>query len=202
MRRPLPLEFEMKTVRDVVVIGAAMGGLTAIAQIALNWPRELPVSVLIALSTQDQPAATVLQIIESYAHVRVSFAVDGEAVKVGRIYVSPLGKHLTVGRFGIIRLEKPGFFDTVQPSINRLFAAAAVVYGPRVIGVVLSGEQYDGVQGMRDIEAAGGIGIVQDPDDASSPQMPRHVVRNDSPRYCVKASEIAPLLQRLVAGKT
>jgi len=192
----------MKIVRDVVVIGAAMGGLSAIARIASDWPRELPVSVLIALSTQDQPAATVLQIIGSYAHLRVGLAVDGEAVKLGRIYVSPPGKHLSVGRSGVVRLDKPGFFDAPPPSINRLFAAAAVVYGARVIGVVLSGDLYDGVQGMRDIEAAGGIGIVQDPDDAPSPQMPRHVIRNDSPRYCVKASEIAPLVQQLVAGKT
>lgn len=192
----------MKTVRDVVVIGAALGGLTAIAKIASSWPRELPVSVLIALTTQDQPARTVLQIIESYAHIRVTFAVDGETVKPGHIYVSPPNKHLSLGRFGVVRLDDLGFFDSVQPSVNRLFAAAAVVYGPRVIGIVLSGNQYDGVQGMRDIEAAGGVGIVQDPEDAIAPQMPRHVIRNDSPRYCVKASEIAPLVKRLVTGKT
>jgi two-component system chemotaxis response regulator CheB len=192
----------MNIVRDVVVIGAALGGLTAIAKIASNWPRELPISVLIALTTQDQPAKTVLQIIAPYARVGVSFAVNGEAITSRHIYVSPPDKHLSVGRFGVVRLDNPSFFDTVRPSVNRLFAAAAVVYGPRVIGIVLSGNQYDGVQGMRDIEAAGGVGIVQDPEDATAPQMPRHVIRNDSPDYCVKASEIAPLVQRLAAGKT
>jgi len=192
----------MKIVRDVVVIGAALGGLTAIAKIASGWPRELPVSVLIALNTQDQPAKTVIQIIDSYATIMVTFAVNGQTIKPRHIYVSPPNKHLSIGRPGVARLDEPGFFDMVVPSVNRLFAAAAAVYGPRVIGVVLSGNQYDGVQGMKDIEAAGGVGIVQDPDDATAPQMPRHVVRNDSPRYCVKASEIAQLVQRLVAGGT
>jgi two-component system chemotaxis response regulator CheB len=190
----------MKTVRDVVVIGAALGGLTAIVKIASNWPGGLPVSVLIALSTQDQPARAVLQIIESYAHVKVTLAVDGESIKPGHIYVSPPGKHLSIGPFGVVRIDQPSFFDGARPSINRLFAAAAVVYGPRVIGIVLSGDESDGAQGMRDIVAAGGVTIVQDPEDASAPQLPKHVIRNDSPRYCVKASEMGPLIQQLVAG--
>lgn len=192
----------MEIQRDVVVMGAALGGLTAIARIASTWPRKLPVSVLIALATQDQPADMVLRIIESYAHFGVSFAVHGELIKPGHIYLSPPGKHLSIGRLGIVRLDEPSFFDTVQPSVNRLFSSAAVVYGPRVIGIVLSGNQYDGAQGLRDIEEAGGTSIVQDPEDAVAPQMPRHVVRNNSPRYRSKASEISLLVQRLVLGKT
>lgn len=192
----------MKILRDVVVVGAALGGLTAIARIASTWPRELPVSVLIALAIEDQPAEVVLQIIKSYAHVEVSFAVHGEPIKPRHIYVSPPGKHLSIGRLGIVRLDDPGFFDTVQPSVNRLFSAAAVVYGPRVVGIVLSGNQYDGAQGLRDIEAAGGTSIVQDPEDAIAPQMPRHVVRSDSPHYRAKASEISLLVQRLVVEES
>lgn len=190
----------MKIVRDVVVISTELGGLTAIAKIAAHWPQNLPVSVLIALATEDQPAAVVLPIIESHAHVKVTVAVDGETIRPCHIYVSPTGKHLSVGRFGVVRVDLPGFFDVSQPSINRLFSAAAVVYGPRVIGVILSGNQYDGVQGMRDIEAAGGATIVQDPEDATAPQMPKHVIRHDSPRFRLKASEIPQLVQRLVTG--
>lgn len=192
----------MKIVRDVVVIGAGLGGLSAIAKIASSWPTEMHVSVLVALTTPDQPAKNVLQIIDSYAPVEVALAVNNEPIKPGRIYVSPPGKHISVGRFGVLRIDEPSFFDSVQPSVNRLFSAAAVVFGARVIGVILSGNQYDGVQGMKDIEAAGGVTIVQEPDDADAPQMPRHVLQNDSPRYVVKASEIESLLWRLVVGDT
>jgi two-component system chemotaxis response regulator CheB len=190
----------MKTARDVVVIGAALGGLTAIAKIASNWPQGLPLSVLIALNTRDQPARTVLQIIESYTHVSVTLAVEGETIQPRRIYVSPPNKHLTVGPLGVVKLEDPGFFESASPSIDRLFATAALVYGPRVIGIVLSGNSHDGVQGMHAVEAAGGVGIVQDPEDAIASRMPRNVIRNDHPHYCVKASEISPLVKRLVAA--
>ena len=190
----------MRIVRDIVVIGAGLGGLSAIAKIASTWPRELPVSVLIALTTSDQPAKNVLQIIDSYAPVGVAFAVNNERIEPRRIYVSPPGKHLSIGRFGVIRIDEPSFFDSVRPSVNRLFSAAAAVFGARVIGVILSGNQYDGVQGMKDVEAAGGVTVVQAPDDADAPQMPRHVLKNDSPRHIVTAAELKPLIWRLVAG--
>jgi two-component system chemotaxis response regulator CheB len=191
----------MKIVRDIVVIGAGLGSLSTIARIASSWPKELPVAVLIALATQGQPAETVLQVIDSYAPFQVASAINGEPIEPGHIYVSPHGKHLSIGRPGVIRVEEPSFFDNVYPSINRLFSAAAVVYGSRVIAVVLSGNQYDGVQGLRDIETAGGVSIVQDPRDASAPQMPRHVISNDHPRYTRKAAEISPLVRRLIAGE-
>lgn len=191
----------MKIVRDIVVIGAALSGLSAIAKIASTWPKDLPVSVLIALATPDQPAKDVLEILRSNALVRVTYGVNNGTIKPRHIYLSTPGKHLSIGRFGVMRIDEPGFFDSLQPSVNRLFSAAAVVFGSRVIGVILSGDQYDGVQGMRDIEAAGGVTIVQDPEDASAPQMPRHVIRNDSPRYRVSASEIGPLIRRLVIGE-
>ena len=192
----------MKVVRDIVVIGAGLGGLYAIAKVSLTWPKEFPVSVLIALATSDQPAKNVLQIIESYAPIGATFAVNNEPIEPRHIYVSPPGKHLSIGRFGVVRIDEPSFFDSVQPSVNRLFSSAATVFDARVIAIILSGNQYDGVQGMRAVEAAGGATIVQDPDDASAPQMPRHVLNNDSPRYRVKASEIEPLIRRLVVGET
>lgn len=190
----------MKIVRDVVVIGGGLGGLSAIVKIASTWPSDLPVSVLIALATSEHPAKNVLQIIDSYAPVGVAFAVANEPVVPGRIYVSPPGKHLSVGGLEIVHLSEPNLSDGAVPSINRLFSSAALVYGKRLIGVVLSGNQYDGVQGMKDIEAVGGVTIVQEPEEAHSPQLPRHVLHNDHPRYRVNAFEIKALIRRLAAG--
>ena len=192
----------MKHVRDIVVIGASLGGVTAIAKIALSWPAYLPATVMVALSMPNQPPAVVLQIIDSYAPVRVAFAIEGEAVKLRHIYLSPPNRHLVVGIGGVLRLDNGNAFDSTRPSVNRLFASAAAVYGPRVIAIVLSGNSLDGAQGMLDVEAAGGIGIVQEPDDAVDPTMPRSAIENDHPRYRVKASQIAGLVQQLMTRDT
>lgn len=187
--------------RDIVVIGAELGGVTAIAKIALSWPPDLPASVLVALSTPAQPHATVLQILSTYSTVPMAYAVQGEALRQKRIYLSPPGKHMIVRTGGFIHLDDGNAFDPTRPSINRLFAAAAAVYGPRVIGIILSGGTRDGAQGMRDIAAAGGIGIVQKPVDAVEGRMPLNAIHNDHPAHCLDASEIAPMVQRLMSGQ-
>ncbi|MFM9428598.1 chemotaxis response regulator CheB, partial [Variovorax sp. GrIS 2.14] len=83
------------------------------------------------------------------------------------------------------------------PSADHLFASAAAVYGLRVVGVLLSGRSHDGTQGLEDIEAAGGVGIVQLPETAGSAGMPYSAMRNDHPNYCLPVPQIAALLGRL-----
>lgn len=190
----------MAQVRDIVVVGAALGGVTAIAKMASAWPKELHTSLVIALATPEQPAPMVLQIIDTYAPVDVAYAIHGEAILPRRIYLSPLHKHMVIGKGGLLLLEEGSAFDAERPSVNRLFASAAAVYGPRVIGIVLSGNAKDGVQGMMDIERAGGVGIVQEPNEASEPLMPANVVRKDHPMYRARAAEIGPLLLKLMRG--
>ena len=188
----------MNEQRNIVVIGAALGGISAIAKFAKSCPAEMQASVLVALATPQQPAAMVLQILKSYAAIEVDYAVQAEKVRLGKIYLSPQGKHMSVMSGGVLRLESGQPSDANTPSVNRLFASAARVYGDRVIGIVLSGNSKEGAQGLRDIEAAGGIGIVQDPADAVEPLMPRNALRSDHPNFCVKSSEIAGLVQTLM----
>jgi two-component system chemotaxis response regulator CheB len=189
----------MNQIRDIVVIGAAAGGVTALAKVAANWPTGLPAIVMIALITPDQPSEMVLQIIASYAPLAVAYGVQGEALQHGRIYLSPPGQHMSIGIGGRVLIDAGNAFDSHRPSVNRLFAAAAAVFGARVIGIVLSGNTKDGAQGMRDITSCGGIGIVQLPEDAVEPQMPRSALKGDHPNFSVRASEIAPLVRRLMA---
>lgn len=188
----------MAQLRDIVVIGAAAGGVSAMARFAKGLPAEIQSSVIVALATPEQPARTVLQIIDSYAPIPATFAIHGEPIKARHIYLSPLGQHLFIGKGGVLMVERGNAFDSTRPSVNRLFASAAAVYGSRVIGIILSGHAKDGVQGMHDIEEAGGIGIVQDPDEATEPLMPLNVIRRDHPSYMLKAHEIGPMLKQLM----
>ena len=142
----------------------------------------------------------VLQIIASYAPVHVRYAKQGEAILTRRIYLSPPEKHLLVAQGGLISIDDGNAFDTIRPSSNRLFASAALVFGPRVIGIILSGNTKDGAQGRRTLNAQAVLASFQDPDDAVEPLMPLNGLRNDHPRFRVKAEEIAPLVKRIVRG--
>ena len=117
----------MSQVRDIVVIGASLGGVTAIAKLALAWPAHLPAAVIVALTVPGQPAQSVLQVLEGYAPVQVAYASEGEAVRLRRIYLSPPNKHLFIGPDGLLNLDSGNAFDATRPSIDRLFTSAAPV---------------------------------------------------------------------------
>jgi two-component system chemotaxis response regulator CheB len=85
----------------------------------------------------------------------------------------------------------------LPPFVEYVFQSAAFAYGARVVGVVLSGGGGDGTGGLRDIKAKGGISIVQDPNHAKNPSMPRQAIKGGDPDYCLPIAEIGPLLVRL-----
>src|SRR5262249_38856820 len=124
-------------------------------------------------------------------------AEDGARIERGKIYVAPPDRHLLVedGYMHVVRGPK---HNRYRPAIDLLFRTAARHYGPRVMGVVLTGFLDDGSSGLLAIKNAGGISIVQDPNDAQVASMPRSALEQVHPDYCVSALEIGPLINRLV----
>jgi two-component system chemotaxis response regulator CheB len=186
--------------RDILVIGAALGGLTALCRIVGGLPRRFEAAVLVALDTASQPAPTVLQILGNYSPIPVEYAHDRCVVRQGRMVLSPPGVDMRISQPGITILEARGVLSDAGPSVDRLFKSAAAVYGKRVIGVVLTGGSHDGTNGLTAIEAAGGVGVVQTPSDAVDADMPLSAIRGDHPDFCVTIDQMARLLVQLVAG--
>jgi two-component system chemotaxis response regulator CheB len=104
---------------------------------------------------------------------------------------------MIVARPGVLDLAGGPKVNYSRPAADRLFATAAQVYGPQVIGVVLTGGDGDGTAGLRAIKAAGGICVIQDPKDAEDPSMPTTAALFDSPDYSLPLAGIAPLLVQL-----
>ncbi|MGJ7490078.1 chemotaxis protein CheB [Variovorax sp. ZT4R33] len=188
--------------RDVIVIGAAFGGLSAICKLAGGLPRSLGASILIALDIASQPPSSVLQILDNYSRLPVGYATHGAPLLRGCIVLAPLRFHLLIAQPGRIALEARGALSQAGPSVDGLFETAAAVYGKRVIGVILTGGSHDGTRGAIAIEAAGGVCVVQDPDEAVDADMPLNVLRRDHPDYCIRLEQMAPLLVQLVAGES
>jgi two-component system chemotaxis response regulator CheB len=187
--------------RDVVVIGAALGGLTALCKVAGGLPRGFEAAILVALDIASQPAPSVLQILGNYSQLPVGYATHGASVLGGRIMLAPLGHHMRIAQPGIIVLDACGPLFDAGPSVDGLFKTAAAVYGKRVIGVVLTGGSHDGTNGSTAIGAAGGVCVVQDPGEAVDAGMPLSVIRGDHPDYCIRLEQMAPLLVQLAAGE-
>jgi two-component system, chemotaxis family, protein-glutamate methylesterase/glutaminase len=120
----------------------------------------------------------------------------GALVRPGRIYVACPDRHLLVEE-GRVRLVQGPKENRHRPAVDTLFRSAAIAYGPRVTGVVLTGALDDGTVGLSAIKRRGGVAVVQDPNDALFPGRPQSALERTKVDYCLPLSEISPLLEHI-----
>ena len=125
-------------------------------------------------------------------------AKDGERIRPGTIYVAPPDCHLLIEP-NLVRVTRGPKENRFRPAVDPLFRSAAQTYGPRVVGVILTGYLDDGTAGLWTVKQLGGTTIVQDPYDALVPFMPQNALAHVKVDYCLPVEEIAPLLVRLTS---
>jgi two-component system, chemotaxis family, protein-glutamate methylesterase/glutaminase len=170
---------------DIVVIGASAGGVEAISTLVADLPRDLPAAVLVVLHVAKS-RSMLPEILTRAGKLPAAHPDDGDRLEPGRIYVARPDHHLVI-EAGHIRVVHGPTENGCRPAVDPLFRSAARVFGPRVIGVVLTGGLDDGTAGLAAVKEAGGIAIVQDPDEAFAPSMPR------SARAFVNVDHVLPL---------
>lgn len=184
--------------RDTVVIGASAGGLEALLQVVRRLPADLPAAIFVVLHLRAGARSALASILSRAASLPATAVEDGAPIVPGHIYVAPPDRYHVILQDGRMRLAFGPRENWTRPAADPLFRSAARAYGPRVIGVVLSGTGADGTEGLKAIAAAGGIGIVQDPNEAQFAGMPNVAIRGAVATYVRRALEIGALLDELV----
>jgi two-component system chemotaxis response regulator CheB len=184
--------------RDVVVVGASSGGVEALAKLVAGLPEDFPAAVFIVLHVRPDRPSQLPAILNRHGHLPVAHAVDEEPVRRGRIYIAPPAVQTYIHR-GRISVSRGPVENNHRPAIDPLFRTAAHYYGPRVIGVVLTGALDDGAAGLAAVKAAGGMAVVQDPADAAFPEMPTHALELVDADYRARIDEIPGILIGLVS---
>jgi two-component system chemotaxis response regulator CheB len=188
---------------DVVVIGASAGGLEALMNLVSGLPRDLPAALFVVVHITPTATSTLPAILARHGPLPARHPTDDEPIQAGTIYVAPPDHHLLV-RPGRVRLTRGPRENGHRPAVDPLFRSAALHYGPRVIGVVLSGNLDDGSAGLAAVKARGGVALVQEPGETSFPSMPRSAVENVAVDACLPvaalAGEIARWARAPVAG--
>ena len=185
----------------LIVIGASAGGIPALVRLFRDLPERWSAAVAVALHLAPNSSGNLASVLGRGAALPVAFATDGEQIRSARIYVAPPDRHLVVSD-GALRVSVGPKSSRHRPAIDVLFRSAARAWGPRVIGVVLSGYLDDGTLGLAEIRRAGGLAVVQDPADAEYPSMPASALEGAGADHRVSISEMAALLEQLAALPT
>ncbi len=189
--------------RDIVVVGASAGGVPALQQFAASLPPGLEVAVLVVLHLPVYAKTVLHTILDRAGPFGATLAQDGEPIRHGMIYVSPADHHLVI-EHERIRLTRGPRENRVRPCIDVLFRSAAVEFGARVIGIVLTGALDDGTAGLWAIKDRGGIAIAQRPDEASCDSMPKSALKHVAVDFTLPISEmgrrISILTQETLSG--
>lgn len=183
---------------DIVVLGASAGGVSALTSIVQALPRNLPAAIFVVLHVHPASKSVLAPLLARTSGMKVETSVDGQPIEHGHIYIAPPDHHLTV-EADTVRVTYGPLQNRHRPSIDVLFRSAAMAYGPRVIGVVLTGFLSDGTVGLAAIKDLGGISVVQDPKTAAYPDMPDSALRSVKVDHCVSLEEIPDLIVRLCA---
>lgn len=184
--------------RDVVVLGASAGGVDALIRVARGLPPDLAAAVVVVVHVAAHAESRLPAILARSGPLPAEAVVDSSRLQPGRIFVASPDHHLVVDR-GHVRAVMGPRENLHRPSIDVTMRSAAAAYADRTIGVVLSGALDDGVAGLRAIVRQGGIALVQDPDDALVPDMPRAAYEAVEVEACLTSDEIGPAIARLVA---
>ena len=182
---------------DVVVIGGSAGALDPIKEIVAELPPDTPAAVVIVVHMAATAKSALAPILNRLGGMQAVTPCDGDALKPGYVYIPTPDRHLEL-QDGTIRLTRGPRVNGSRPAIDVLFRSAAASYGRRVAGVVLSGGMDDGSAGLAAIRAAGGVGIVQSPEDALMDSMPRNAIAVGSPEHVVPSGRIGELLKKVV----
>lgn len=162
-----------KFLAEAVVIGASAGAVEALSAVLPVLPADYPLPILIVVHLMAGGSNALPELLASRSAIYVKEAEDKEPISGSTVYLAPPDYHLLVeaDRRVSLSVDEPVHFS--RPAIDVLFETAAAVYRDKLVGVVMTGASRDGAEGLRAVQHSGGVAIVQRPETASAPEMPR-----------------------------
>ena len=185
---------------DMIVLGGSAGAIDALSRLLSQLPGDLPAAVLVTIHMSASFRSRLAEVLSVKSNLPVEPARHGVEIVPGRVYVAVPDLHLSVDS-GTLELTREAKEHFTRPAIDVLFRSAARAYGPRVAGLLLSGNGSDGTFGLVDIKAAGGITIVEDPEFAQHRSMLLSAIRSRSVDYIMSLPQIGKALPRIARGE-
>lgn len=164
-------------VGSVVLIGASAGGLETVGRILSQLRSDLDFPIIIVLHRGKEAASDPVAFLQQQSRLPVKEADEKEWPEHAHVYIAPADYHLLIERGGAFALDCSEKVNHSRPSIDVLFESCARVHGPRAVAILLTGSNTDGTEGLMAVQRAQGLTLVQDPETAIAPMMPRNAIK-------------------------
>ncbi len=183
---------------EAVVIGSSAGGIKALTYVLSALPHEFPLPIIIVQHLHPNSDSYLTKILGAKCGLLVKQADEKETIERGIVYLAPPNYHLLIEEDHTFSLSLEGPVNFARPSVDVLFESALFAYRGKLIGIILTGANHDGAQGVKQIKSAGGYIIVQDPATAEAEAMPRAAIVAASVDKILPLDQIGPYLLQLV----
>jgi two-component system chemotaxis response regulator CheB len=188
----------MSDIKNIIVIGASAGGITALRKIVAGLSSEMDIAVLAVLHVSpDSNCDIIAATLQKETTLRCVVPTDDTLISKGCFYLAPANRQM-MAKDNLLRITHGTEENKYRPSIDVLFRSAAVVFSNRVIGVILTGMLEDGTSGMWAVKRCGGICIVQRPGEAEFSDMPNSVMNKIKVDYIDDLHQIPKTIEDIL----
>ena len=181
---------------ELLIIGGSAGGLEVLLEVLPQLRTDLDYAVVLVMHRRGGDSL-LTGLLSDKTTLAVKEAEEKESIRPGVIYIAPADYHLLVEKDKTFSLDYSEKIHYSRPAIDASFETAAEAYGPLLAGVLLSGANADGAEGLLQIKQAGGLAIVQDPDEASVSYMPQQAIEKGAADKILTTRQIIGLLNEL-----
>jgi two-component system, chemotaxis family, protein-glutamate methylesterase/glutaminase len=183
---------------DVVVIGGSAGSLEVILKMVGAFQETTNTTFIIVVHRKNNTSSILEDILAAKTTIKVKEIEDKDPILPTTIYLAPPDYHLLIEDDQTFSLDSSEKVHYSRPSIDITFESVAQVFGDRAIGVLLSGANADGAEGLAKIKKAGGFTIVQDPSTSDAGYMPQQAIKQKAFNKILHAEEIAGFVNGLI----
>ena len=182
---------------EAIVIGTSSGGMNALKFLFSALPIDFSIPIIIVQHISPHSDNLWIKLLNINSKLYLKEADEKEKIEHGKVYIAPPNYHLMIERNKTFSLTIDERVNYSRPSIDVLFESAAEAYKNKLIGVILTGSNNDGTNGIKRIQECGGLIIAQDPETAESSYMPASAIATNQPDYILSLEEITALLIKL-----
>lgn len=180
-----------------ITIGVSAGGMDALSLIIPGFPSSFPIPVVVIQHVSPHSDNYMTRYLDNISAIKVKEVDEKEKIKPGVVYTAPPNYHVLVEEDETFSLSLEERVNFARPSIDVFFQSAADVYGPHLVGIILTGANNDGSQGLKMIKEKGGLTIVQDPHTAEVDGMPRAAIKATKVDHILTLEQISSFLVKL-----